>query len=151
MPLIGFRSSPGKPMLKLIAALLVHLCLMASAMAAEMAPLAPPGDAARGRAIVVDRQKGFCLLCHSGPFPEQRFMGNLAPDLAGAGQRYTTGELRLRIAHPQKVLPNTIMPAYFETEGLTRVAKAFQGKPILDAQQIEDVVAFLATLKESTP
>lgn len=78
-------------------------------------------------------------------------MGNLAPDLAGAGQRYTTGELRLRIAHPQKVLPNTIMPAYFETEGLTRVAKAFQGKPILDAQQIEDVVAFLATLKESTP
>lgn len=138
-------------MARVISVLVMSLPLLTHAMASELAPLGPLGDATRGRAIVVDRQKGFCLLCHSGPFPEQRFMGNLAPDLEGAGQRYTTGELRLRIATPQKVLPNTIMPAYFETDGLYRVAKPFQGKPILDAQQIEDVVAFLATLKGGTP
>lgn len=111
-------------------------------------PLAAPGDPARGRTIIVDRQKGFCLLCHSGPFPEQRFMGNLAPNLAGAGSRYDAGQLRLRIANPAKLMPDTIMPSYFVTEGLTRVARPFAGKPILDAQQIEDVIAFLLTLKE---
>lgn len=114
-------------------------------------PLAGTGDAVRGRAIVVDRQKGFCLLCHSGPFPDQRFMGNLAPDLAGTGSRYTVAQLRLRVAMPSHLSPDTIMPSYFATEGLHRVAKPFQGKPILDAQQIEDVVAFLATLKETKP
>jgi sulfur-oxidizing protein SoxX len=111
-------------------------------------PLAAPGDPARGRTIIVDRQKGFCLLCHSGPFPEQRFMGNLAPNLAGAGSHYDAGQLRLRIANPAKLMPDTIMPSYFVTEGLTRVARPFAGKPILDAQQIEDVIAFLLTLKE---
>lgn len=115
------------------------------------APLAGAGDPLRGRAIIVDRQKGFCLLCHSGPFPEQRFMGNLAPDLAGAGARNTIPQLRLRIAMPSHIMPDTIMPSYFVTDGLNRVAKPFQGKPILDAQQIEDVVAFLATLKEEKP
>jgi len=112
-------------------------------------PLAGPGDVTRGRAIIIDRQKGFCLLCHSGPFPEQRFMGNLAPDLAGAGSRYNAAQLRLRIAHSARLAPDTIMPSYFATEGLTRVARPYVGKPILDGQQIEDVVAFLLTLKEA--
>jgi sulfur-oxidizing protein SoxX len=106
------------------------------------------GDPARGRAIVMNRQVGLCLLCHSGPFPEERFQGDLAPDLKGAGGRLSTGQLRLRIVDSGRVNPATIMPAYFKIEGLTRVASAFQGKPVLSAEQIEDVVAFLTTLRE---
>jgi sulfur-oxidizing protein SoxX len=106
------------------------------------------GDPARGRAIVVDRQVGLCLLCHSGPFPETMFQGNLAPDLAGAAGRSTEGQLRLRLVDASRVNPETIMPPYYRLDGLTRVAPAFAGKPILSAQQIEDVVAFLATLRE---
>lgn len=108
---------------------------------------AAPGDPARGRAIVANRQQGLCLLCHTGPFPEERFQGNLAPDLAGAGSRWTEGQLRLRIADAQRLNPASIMPAYYRSEGLVRVGAAWQGKPILDAQQIEDVVAFLQTLR----
>lgn len=105
-----------------------------------------PGDPARGRAIVVDRRKGLCLLCHSGPFPEERFQGDLAPSLEGAGDRNSTAALRLRLVDSRRVNPDTIMPPYFETTGLHRVAPEFAGKTILEAQEIEDVVAFLATL-----
>lgn len=107
-----------------------------------------PGDAARGRAIVANRSQGLCLLCHSGPFPEERFQGNLAPSLAGAGSRWTAAQLRLRIADPRRLNPQSFMPAFHDT-GTTRhrVAPAFAGKPVLDAQQLEDVVAFLQTLK----
>jgi sulfur-oxidizing protein SoxX len=105
------------------------------------------GDPARGRAIVADRQVGLCLLCHSGPIPEERFQGDLAPSLAGAGARWSEAELRLRIADPARLNPKTIMPSYYRNQGLERVAPAFRGKTILDAQQIEDVVAYLATLK----
>ena len=107
-----------------------------------------PGDPARGRAIVANRTIGLCLLCHSGPFPEERFQGNLAPSLAGAGARSTPAELRLRIVDAARLNPDTIMPPYFRVDGLSRVAKNFQGKTILSAQQIEDVVAYLATLKD---
>jgi L-cysteine S-thiosulfotransferase len=106
------------------------------------------GDAARGRAIVASRQVGLCLLCHSGPFPEERFQGNLAPDLRGAGARWSEAQLRLRIVDSSRINPATIMPAYYRTEGLARVAPAWQGKPVLSAGQIEDVVAFLLTLRE---
>ena len=105
------------------------------------------GDAARGRNIVLDRHVGLCLLCHSGPFPEQSFQGDLAPGLAGVGARLSEGQIRLRIVDASRVNPKTIMPAYFRTEGLTRVAPAQRGKTVLSAQQIEDVVAFLVTLK----
>jgi sulfur-oxidizing protein SoxX len=107
-----------------------------------------PGDPARGRAIVASRQVGLCLLCHSGPFPEERFQGNLAPDLRGAGARWTAGQLRMRLVEPARFNPATIMPAYHRTEGLVRVAPAWRGKPVLTAAQIEDVVAFLTTLKD---
>jgi L-cysteine S-thiosulfotransferase len=106
------------------------------------------GDPARGRAIVVNRQVGLCLLCHSGPFPEERFQGNLAPDLSGAGKRSSEGQLRLRIVDSSRINPATIMPAYHRTDGLVRVAPAWRGKPVLSAEQIEDVVAFLMTLKD---
>lgn len=107
-----------------------------------------PGDASRGRAIVLNRQVGLCLLCHSGPFPEERFQGNLAPSLAGAGARWSEGQLRLRIVDAGRLNPATIMPPYYRAEGLERVAKAFVGKTILSATQVEDVIAYLATLKE---
>jgi L-cysteine S-thiosulfotransferase len=105
------------------------------------------GDPARGRAIVANRQVGLCLLCHSGPFPEERFQGDLAPDLAGSGRRWSEGQLRMRLVSPEKFNPATIMPSYQRTEGLARVAPAFRGKPLLTPEQIEDVVAYLATLK----
>ncbi|MBC7954744.1 MAG: sulfur oxidation c-type cytochrome SoxX [Cytophagales bacterium] len=105
------------------------------------------GDAARGREVVAGRQIGLCLLCHPGPFPEERLQGNLAPDLAGAGARWSAGQLRLRIADAQVLNPQTIMPAYHRSEGLQRVGPAWRGKTLLTAQQVEDVVAYLLTLK----
>ena len=105
------------------------------------------GDPARGRTIVANRQVGLCLLCHTGPFPEEKFQGNLAPDLKGAGSRWSEGQLRLRIVDSSRLNPDTIMPSYYRVEGLVRVAPAFAAKPVLTAEQIEDVVAYLATLK----
>lgn len=107
-----------------------------------------PGDPVRGRAIVVSRQKGLCLLCHTGPFPEERFQGSLAPSLAGAGSRWTEGQLRLRIVDGRRLNADTIMPSYYRTDGLERVGTQWQGKPILNAQEIEDVIALLMTLRE---
>jgi sulfur-oxidizing protein SoxX len=120
--------------------------------AAASDELPPPltgtaGDPAAGRKIVLDRHVGLCLLCHSGPFPEERFQGNLAPDLTGVGARLSAAQIRLRIVDASRVNPNTIMPPYFRTENLDRVAPAYRGKTVLSVQQIEDVVAFLATLK----
>lgn len=106
-----------------------------------------PGDAARGRALVVDRTTT-CILCHSGPFPELRFQGDLAPNLKGAGGRWTIPQLRLRLVDASRFNPDTIMPSYYRVDGLTRVGRHWQGKPILDAEQIEDIVAYLATLRD---
>jgi sulfur-oxidizing protein SoxX len=105
------------------------------------------GNPERGRAIVTNRQVGLCLLCHSGPFPEERFQGDLAPDLRGVGARYSEAELRARLVDPAKMNPRTIMPSYSRTDGLARVAPAFRGKPLLTDEQIDDVAAFLATLR----
>ena len=107
-----------------------------------------PGDAARGRAIVANRGIGLCLLCHSGPIAEERFQGDLSPSLAGAGSRWSEGQLRLRIVDGARLNADTIMPAYYRTGGLQRVARNFDGKTILSAAQVEDVVAYLATLKD---
>ena len=107
-----------------------------------------PGDAERGQKIVTNRQVGLCLLCHSGPYAEERFQGTMAPDLKGAGARSTEGQLRLRIVDAALVNPQTIMPPYYRVDGLQRVAPAFRGKTILTAEQIEDVVAYLMTLKD---
>ena len=106
-----------------------------------------PGDVKRGRALTVSRQEGLCILCHSGPFPEERFQGTLAPDLASSAARLSSGQIRARIVDASRFNPATIMPSYFRTEGLTRVAPHFADKTILTAQEIEDVVAFLVSLK----
>jgi L-cysteine S-thiosulfotransferase len=105
------------------------------------------GDPRRGREIVANRQVGLCLLCHRAPIAEERFQGDLAPDLKGVGARLSEAQIRSRIVDPSRANPDTIMPAYYRTEGLTRVARQFQGKTILSAEQIEDVVAYLSTLK----
>ena len=109
-----------------------------------------PGDVARGRTIVTTRQTGLCLLCHSGPFAEEPAQGDLAPDLAGAGTRWSEGQLRLRLVDSKRLNPETIMPAYYSVGTLVRVGKAWRGKPVLSAQQVEDVVAFLLTLRGSS-
>jgi L-cysteine S-thiosulfotransferase len=106
-----------------------------------------PGDPARGRALVLERTST-CILCHSGPFPEEKFQGDLAPSLAGAGSRWSTGQLRLRLVAASRLNPATIMPSYYRVDGLDRVGAAWRGKPILSAEQIEDIVAYLATLRE---
>jgi sulfur-oxidizing protein SoxX len=106
-----------------------------------------PGDATRGRALVLERTST-CILCHSGPFPEERFQGDLAPSLAGSGSRRSAGQLRLRLVSASRLNPATIMPSYYRVDGLDRVAAAWRGKPILSAEQIEDIVAYLATLRE---
>jgi len=106
-----------------------------------------PGDAGRGREVAIDRKKGNCLACHKLPIPEQPFHGEVAPDLAGVGDNYSEGELRLRVVNPKVLNPDTMMPAFYRAEGLHRVAKDFQGQTILSAQEVEDVVAYLMTLK----
>jgi sulfur-oxidizing protein SoxX len=106
-----------------------------------------PGDVTRGRALVLDRTST-CILCHSGPFPEAKFQGDLAPSLAGAGSRWSEGQLRLRLVDASRLNPATIMPSYYRVDGLVRVGAAWRGKPILSAEQIEDVVAYLITLRE---
>ena len=122
----------------------------ASAQAQNIAvPLtAEAGDAARGRAIVADRRLGLCLLCHSAPIPEERFQGNLAPSLGGAGARWSAGQLRMRMVDASSFNPGTIMPSYFKPGSAARTPAALQGKTMLDAQQVEDVVAYLQTLGE---
>ncbi len=124
--------------------------LLGNAFAGDSIPASltgAKGDPLRGRAIVANRQVGLCLLCHSGPFPEERFQGNLAPDLTSVGARLSEGQIRLRIVDSAKLDPQSIMPAYYRSEGLTRVAPAFRGKTVLTAEQIEDIVAYLSTLK----
>jgi sulfur-oxidizing protein SoxX len=109
---------------------------------------ATPGDAVRGRAIVASRQTGLCLLCHSAPIAEERFQGNLATDLAGAGSRWSEAQLRLRLVDARRLNPDSIMPAYYRADGLQRVGEAWHGRTVLSAQQIEDVVAWLRTLRD---
>ena len=105
------------------------------------------GDKARGRALVVERSNT-CILCHSGPFPEQKFQGDLAPDLSGSGSRASEAQLRLRLVDASRLNATTIMPSYYRVDGLDRVGTAWRGKPILSAEQIEDIVAYLVSLRE---
>src|SRR5260221_2368344 len=152
-------STPSRQML--LARLILHIAVMAAALALPVAVSAETpapyrivgdgipdsltgvaGDAARGRALVLDRTTT-CMLCHSGPFPETRFQGDLAPDLAGAGNRWSASQLRLRLVDAAHFNPETIMPSYYRTDGFIRVGRNWTGKPILTATQIEDIVAFL--------
>jgi L-cysteine S-thiosulfotransferase len=107
-----------------------------------------PGDAANGRRIVLDREVGNCLICHRAPEGEP-FQGNVGPDLTGVWTRLTAAQLRLRVVDISRLNAATIMPPYYRVEGLVRVMNPYRGKPVLDAQQVEDVIAYLETLKSN--
>ena len=122
--------------------------LLSAAVAME--PLTESaGDPARGRVVVLDRDRGHCLLCHQIAQLDEEFQGTIGPPLANVGRRLSVPELRARIVDPTRLNPTTVMPAYYRTENLRQVAKAYRGQPILSAREIEDVVAFLATLTQS--
>ena len=107
------------------------------------------GDPVRGAALISDRHRSLCTLCHSGPFPDPHLQGTLAPDLTGIGARLSEGQIRLRVVDMKRLMPETIMPSYYritDEEG-RRVAAGWRGKPILSGADIEDIVAYLATLK----
>jgi sulfur-oxidizing protein SoxX len=108
---------------------------------------AAAGDVARGRALIVAREDANCVLCHAISDPGVRFSGNVGPSLDGVGRRLSTAQLRLAIVDSLRLHPSTIMPSYYRIDGLDRVASAYRGKPILDAQQVDDIVAYLATLR----
>lgn len=110
------------------------------------APLAGAGDAARGRQVVLSRESN-CLLCHAVPEPGVRFMGNVGPPLNGVGARLSGGQLRLRIVDSTRLNPDSAMPSYFRVDGLNQVGKPWRGKPVLTAQQVEDTIAYLQTLR----
>lgn len=132
-------------------ALAAALLLTFGTAAAQDKPDSLPaltGDVGRGQAIVVSRQAGLCLLCHAAPAGDSRFQGNLAPNLAGTGSRWSVSQLRQRVANARSLSPDSIMPAYASTEGLNRVGSAWVGLPLLNSQQIEDVVAYLQTLQD---
>ena len=106
------------------------------------------GQPERGQDIVVDRRRGNCLICHAIPSLDVPFQGEIGPSLGGLSQRLSEGEIRLRVIDQSRINPMTVMPSYYRIEGLRDVAPAYRGKPVLDAQEIEDVVAYLLTLKE---
>ena len=106
-----------------------------------------PGDAKNGRKLSINRKKGNCLACHVMPIPEQAFHGKIGPTLMNIASRMSEGEMRLRIVDPKVINPDTIMPAFYKKDGFTRVLKKFQGKTMLSAAQIEDIIAYLKTIK----
>jgi sulfur-oxidizing protein SoxX len=106
------------------------------------------GDPSRGEAVVKNRETANCLICHAIPDPHERFMGDIGPPLQGIGTRLTPGQIRLRLVDPTLLNPRAIMPAYHRIAGLTHVDERYRGRPVLTAQEIEDVVAWLATLKD---
>jgi len=106
------------------------------------------GNPERGRVLAYERKKGNCLACHTLPIPEEQFHGNIGPNLAGVGTRYSEGQLRLRLVDMKLINPATLMPGFYKNpDQLSRVSKEFQGKTPLTAQEIEDVVAYLGTLQ----
>ena len=102
------------------------------------------GDPARGRRLIEARDAANCVLCHAIP---NALAGDLGPGLNGVGARLSIAQLRLRVVDMRRVDARTIMPSYYRTNGLTMVAAPYRGKPILTPQEVEDVVAYLSTLR----
>jgi sulfur-oxidizing protein SoxX len=107
-----------------------------------------PGDPVAGRSIVTDRERGNCTLCHALPDADAaQVAGNIGPLLAGVGARLGAAQLRMRLVDSTRVNPESVMPAYYRVDRLSQVAAAYRGKPILTAQQVEDVIAYLRGLR----
>jgi sulfur-oxidizing protein SoxX len=107
-----------------------------------------PPDPSKGRQIVLDRRVGNCLICHRVPEPGEPSQGDLGPDLAGVGKRLMPGQLRLRLVDQRRLNAATVMPPYHRIDGLRLVGASYVGRPVLTASQIEDVVAYLGTLRD---
>lgn len=134
------------------AALIILVTLFACACTILYSPsdgidarFAPNGDATRGRTLFIARDGGHCVLCHAAPGIAPA--GNVGPSLAGIASRLTESQIRLRIADITRVNPDAAMPAFHRVAGLKRVAAEYEGKPVLDGQQVEDLVAYLSTLR----
>ncbi len=110
-------------------------------------PVAAQGDAARGEAIALSRSQGLCVLCHAVPGQNPALQGTIGPPLAGVGGRLDADTLRQRLVAPERFNPDTVMPSYGRSTGLRQVALAQRGKPLLTDGQIDDLVAWLATLR----
>ncbi len=107
------------------------------------------GDAANGRKLFANRKLGNCLACHqNNDYLEQAFHGEVGPPLTGVADRWEEAELRGIVSNPKNTFEGTIMPAFYRTSGFFRNMEKFEGKSILTAQDVEDVVAYLLTLKE---
>jgi sulfur-oxidizing protein SoxX len=106
-----------------------------------------PGDPARGREIAFGRDRGNCPVCHVLPAPDERLHGDVGPSLKGVAGRLSEGQIRLRLVDGRRLNPASLMPSYYRLDGLRRVATAYAGKPVLRAQEIEDVLAYLMTLR----
>ncbi len=117
------------------------------AVAASLTGVA--GDAANGRKVFMNRKKGNCLACHvNDDMSEQSFHGEVGPELNGVADRWETAELRGIVVNAKKMFDGTIMPAFYRDAGFNRTLKKFDGKAILSAQEIEDLLAYISTLKE---
>ena len=119
------------------------------ALLSAMAMPAHAADVTRGKALLADRQRSLCLLCHAGPDGEPALQGSLAPGLRGVGSRHDLTELRHHLSAPQDFNPETIMPSYTRSSGLVNVGRAWQNRPILVPDELEDLIAYLATLKDA--
>lgn len=108
-------------------------------------PVAVMGDAMRGREIFISRDGGHCVICHAVPGVEAA--GDFGPPLAGVGSRFNAAQLRMRVADITRVKPEAMMPSFHRVDGLTRVAAQYAGKTVLSAQQVEDIVAYLGSLR----
>ena len=110
---------------------------------------AQAGDPAAGRKVFMNRKQGNCLACHANEdMSDQSFHGEVGPALDGVADRWEAAELRGIVVNSKMMFEGTIMPAFYKDDGFERNLKKFQGKSILNAQQVEDVVAYLLTLKE---
>lgn len=105
------------------------------------------GDPARGARLFAAREAGHCVLCHRVAGLEAAFQGTLGPELSDVGARLSPGQMRLRIADPTRLWPDTVMPSYYRVHGLNQVGAEYRGEPILNAQEIEDVIAYLSRLE----
>lgn len=105
-------------------------------------------DAAHGEAVFVSRDGGHCVLCHQVAGLDAEFQGDVGPALTGIGSRLSPGQIRLRVVDYEHVQPGVLMPSYYRIHDLYQVSDAFEGKPILSAGQVEDIVAYLMSLKE---
>ena len=142
-PLVGGPMVGGRMLGSLALSGLLAMGPAASAAGAKC----DTGDATRGAAIVASRSQGLCGLCHALPGQPDHLQGTIAPPLHGVGARHDAADLRAHLLTPERFNPDSVMPAYGRSEGLTRIAPAQRGKPLLDAQQIDDVVAYLASLR----